>query len=177
VTALTETLHVAQHYATKNIRQPCIINVTRLTIIKATCVKNYLTMKTFLPQRKQTSLVLVAVCMLLTGFNKSFADCRNPDSQSTSLKDSIIVTKGQTNKKYKVKLYPNATSEVLFFSASGEDGKVYQFYLFDMDGKLIKQTQIRNRETTLISKIEKGTYLFEVFSDDERIQNGNLTVK
>ena len=69
------------------------------------------------------------------------------------------------------------TFVVLFFSASGEDGKVYQFYLFDMDGKLVKQTQIRNRETTLISKIEKGTYLFEVFSDDERIENGNLTVK
>jgi hypothetical protein len=96
---------------------------------------------------------------------------------STSFKDSIIVTKTQTNKKYKVKLYTNASSEVLFFSASGEDGKVYQFYLFDMDGKLAKQTQIRNRETTLISKIEKGTYLFEVFSDDERIENGNLTVK
>ena len=134
-------------------------------------------MKTLLLQRKKISFVVAAVCMLLTGFNKSFADSRNQNSLSTSLKDSIIVTKTQTNKKYKVKLYPNATSEVLFFSASGEDGKVYQFYLFDMDGKLIKQTQIRNRETTLITKIEKGTYLFEVFSDDERIENGNLTVK
>ena len=134
-------------------------------------------MKTLLPQRKKTSLIVVAICMLLTGFNKSFADSRNFNSNSAIVKDSIIITKTQTNKKYKVKLYPNATSEVLFFSASGEDGKVYQFYLFDMDGKLVKQTQTRNRETTLISKIEKGTYLFEVFSDDERIENGNLTVK
>ena len=134
-------------------------------------------MKTIIPQRKKTSFVLVAVFMLLTSFNKSFADGGNTYNQSTNFKDSIIVTKAQTNKKYKVKLYPNATSEVLFFSASGEDGKVYQFYLFDMDGKLVKQTQIRNRETTLISKIEKGTYLFEVFSDDERIESGNLTVK
>ena len=134
-------------------------------------------MKTLLPQRNKSSFVAVAVCMLLTGFNKSFAENRNPNIHSTSFQDSIIVTKTQTNKKYKVKLYPNANREILFFSASGEDGKVYQFYLFDMDGKLVKQTQIRNRETTLISKIEKGTYLFEVFSDDERIENGNLTVK
>ena len=147
-----------------------------MTIIKPR-VQKTLTMKILLLQRKKISFVVAAVCMLLTGFNKSFADSRNPNGLSTSLKDSIIVTKTQTNKKYKVKLYPNANREILFFSASGEDGKVYQFYLFDMDGKLVKQTQIRNRETTLISKIEKGTYLFEVFSDDERIENGNLTVK
>jgi len=92
-------------------------------------------------------------------------------------KDSIIIKKTQTNKKYTIKIYPNASHEVLFFSASGEEGKVYQMFLFTIDSKLVKQTQIRNRETTLIAKPEKGDYIFEVFSDDERIESGSLTIR
>ena len=74
-------------------------------------------------------------------------------------------------------MYPNADHRVLFFSATGEPGRVYQLYLFDMDGKLSKQIQIRNKETTVLTNIVKGYYLFEVFSDDERIENGQLVIK
>ena len=68
-----------------------------------------------------------------------------------------------------------------FFSASGPvkdgDGKVYQLYLFDIEGNLIKQANIRNKQTTVLNNLEKGTYVFEVFSDDERIENGQLFVR
>jgi len=92
-------------------------------------------------------------------------------------KDTIVISKSQTSKKYKIKIYPSATNEVLFFSASGESGKVYQLYVFDMDGKLIKQTQIRNKETTLLAHFGKGNYMFDVFSDDEKIENGTMVVR
>jgi len=95
--------------------------------------------------------------------------------------DTILVQKQLTNKKYKIRLYPNANHEVLFFSASGPakdgDGKVYQLYLFDIEGNLIKQANIRNKQTTVLNNLEKGTYVFEVFSDDERIENGQLFVR
>ena len=92
-------------------------------------------------------------------------------------KDSIVVNKMLTSKKYKIKIYPGANQEVLFFNASGEDGKVYQFYLFDLDGTLIKQTQIRNKQTSIITNFNKGCFTFEIFSDDEHIENGTLTIK
>ena len=91
--------------------------------------------------------------------------------------DTIVISKSQTSKKYKIKIYPSATNEVLFFSASGETGKVYQLYVFDMDGKLVKQTQIRNKETTLLAHFVKGNYMFDVFSDDEKIENGTMVVR
>jgi hypothetical protein len=90
---------------------------------------------------------------------------------------SIQVSKAQTSKKHKIRLYPDARQQVLFFSANGEDGKVYQLYLFDMDGRLVNQAQIRNKETTVLTTIPEGNYLFEVFTDDERIENGQLTVR
>jgi hypothetical protein len=90
---------------------------------------------------------------------------------------SIQVSKSQISKKNKIRLYPDARQQVLFFSANGEDGKVYQLYLFDMDGRLVAQTRIRNRETTVLTNISGGNFLFEVFTDDERIENGSLTVR
>lgn len=90
---------------------------------------------------------------------------------------SIQVSKSQSSKKNKIRLYPDARQQVLFFSAGGESGKVYQLYLFDMDGRLVNQASIRKGETTVLTNITEGNYLFEVFTDDERIENGHLAVR
>jgi hypothetical protein len=94
----------------------------------------------------------------------------------TSSTHSIRVSKSLISKKYKIGLYPDARHQVLFFSAEGGEKRVYQLYLFDMDGKLARQATIRNKETTVLTDISDGNYLFEVFSNDERIENGQLTV-
>ena len=114
-----------------------------------------------------------ALSLMLTD---SFAAPSSTDLLS-GVRDTMYITKAQTNRKYKVRMYPNADHNVLFFSASGQNGKVYQLYLFDLDGHLAKQTHIRNKETTVLTNIVKGSYTFEVFSDDERIENGVLTIK
>lgn len=93
------------------------------------------------------------------------------------LTDSILINKTTSSKKYKIKIYPGTNQETVFFTASGETGKVYQFFLFDLDGRLIKQTQIHNKETTVLANFAKGCYTFEVFSDDERIENGTMTIR
>ncbi|HEY4209483.1 MAG TPA: T9SS type A sorting domain-containing protein [Puia sp.] len=90
---------------------------------------------------------------------------------------SIQITKSLVSKKNKIKLFPDAKQQVLFFSVSGDDKKVYQLYLFDMDGRLVSQAAIRNRETTVLTTLSEGNYLFEIFTDDERIENGHLAVR
>jgi len=132
-------------------------------------------MKTIVPLKGILIALLALAIVLLLSFSL-FAAPRNNAGVSTS-RDTIEIVKAQTNKKYKVRMYPNAQHTVLFFYASGENGKVYQLYLFDIDGKLAKQTHIRNKETTVLTNIVKGSYTFEVFSDDERIENGVLTFK
>lgn len=91
--------------------------------------------------------------------------------------DSILVNRMLVSKKYKIKIYPGAGKDVLFFNAGGEDGKVYQLFLFDEEGTMVKQTQIRNRQTTILTNFNKGYFTFEVFSDDEHIENGTVTIK
>jgi hypothetical protein len=91
--------------------------------------------------------------------------------------DTILVYKQQVSKKHGIRLYPDANHHVLFFAAKGIYGKAYQLFIFDVEGKLVKQVNIRNKETTVLDNIEKGDYSFEVFSDDERIENGQVIVR
>jgi hypothetical protein len=120
----------------------------------------------------------VAVIILVAGALMAWpAQAKTVTGQFKLFRDSILVNKALTSRKYKVKIYPGATQEVLFFNASGEEGKVYQFFIFDMEGNLVKQAQIRNRQTTILTNFNKGSYTFEVFSDDEHIENGTLTIK
>ena len=137
-------------------------------------------MKRFVPLKffAVRSVPAIIVVMMLAASSQSYADLSEAyQSPEVHYFDSIFVEKQFTSKKYKVRLYPNANQQVLFFSASGESGRVYQLFLFDMDGTLVKQANIRNKQTTVINNLEKGVYLFEVFSDDERIENGKVTVR
>jgi hypothetical protein len=128
-------------------------------------------MKTFVPNARRVAYLAAALLIFATAQLPVRAE------SARNGRDSILVNKLLTSKKYKIKIYPGATQEVLFFNASGEDGKVYQFFLFDIEGNMIKQTQIRNKQTTILTNFNKGCYTFEVFSDDEHIENGTLTIK
>ena len=126
------------------------------------------------------AIVGLALCVQCT----AYAAGADPSGRHSSFPGSgwdtvhsIQVNKSQSSKKYKIRLYPDTRQQVLFFSANGEDGKVYQLFLFDMDGRLVSQTHIRNKETTVLTNISEGNFLFEVFTDDERIENGQLTVR
>jgi len=91
--------------------------------------------------------------------------------------DTIYIQKNLLSKSHRFTLTTDADNKVVFFSVKGLQGRVYQLYVFDVDGKLLKQTEIRNKQTTLISNIEKGTYFFEVFTDDMRIGHGQIAVR
>ena len=132
-------------------------------------------MKTTVPlKRIFIALALPATFLMLC--NTASANFRFSPG-ATAVRDTIFISKAQTSRKHRIKMYSNAEHTVLFFSAAGERGRVYQLYVFDLDGRLMKQTQIRNRETTVLTNIVKGNYTFEVFSDDERIENGQLIIK
>jgi len=126
------------------------------------------------------TLIGLALSVQISAFAAGTDPAASRPLSSTGSSDtihSIQISKAQTSKKHKIKLYSDARQQVLFFSANGEDGKVYQLYLFDMDGRLVSQSRIRSRETTVLTNISEGNFLFEVFTDDERIENGQLTVR
>lgn len=128
----------------------------------------------FLPKAQMIlrGLRLTITVIFLSLFTLTASAQKSPEETR-----EITVSRDKTSRKHKVKIYPDANRKGIFFNVSGVKGKVYQFFLFDLSGKLVRQTNIRSRQTAMLSKIEKGTYLFEVFSDDERIETGKVDVK
>src|SRR5688572_27010465 len=102
--------------------------------------------------------------------------CVSAASASIST-DTIFIQKNNILKSHRISLYPDANQKVVFFSVRGEEGKVYQLYVFDIDGKLVRQAETRNKQTTILKGIQKGAYLFEAFSDDKRIGNGQIAIR
>lgn len=91
-------------------------------------------------------------------------------------RDSIIIQKLNNNHRHSVNIYTNTSQKVLFFTAQGDERSTYKLLLFRQKGVLIKQTKIKCRETTVVSKPEKGKYYYEVFSDDSLIESGTIVV-
>lgn len=135
-------------------------------------------MKISLPRLPITifaAMVFVAFAMIIS--LESYAARQVPAADTAGLSDSIVIYKNITSRLHKVGLYPDASQKVLFFTVRGEHGKVYQLYVFNMEGTLVKQSEIRNKQTTYINNMEKGVYLFDVFCDDNKIGDGQIAIR
>jgi len=122
---------------------------------------------------------LLPVVLLTTAVHHagSAADLLGKPLPETPANDSIFIFKQAIDRSSRILLYPDASQKVVFFSVKGTEGKAYELFLFDLDGRLISQTEVRNRQTTVLKELEKGVYLFDVFSDDVKIANGQMTVR
>lgn len=51
------------------------------------------------------------------------------------------------------------------------------FYLFTVDGRLVKELNILGSKRISISQLEKSIYIYDFFSNDERIKNGKIELR
>ena len=74
-----------------------------------------------------------------------------------------------------VKLYPNPSYGKL--SVSATTSSTLHFYIFDLEGTLVYQAVLNNKERKTIDNLKKGTYLYDVFEKDESIEEGKIIIK
>ena len=96
---------------------------------------------------------------------------------SLPVTNAVVVTKNLNNKKHKVKLFTASDYKTLLFTVDGAEDKRYTLFVFDLDNKLIIQSVILNRETSILSEIPSGTYQYEVLADDTKVEAGQLKIK
>ena len=128
-------------------------------------------MKTISEQIYGKSRKVLLPLALMTTTLVSYAGSNLP------LPNSVVITKTLNNKKHKVKLFTASDYKTLLFTVDGVDENRYTLFVFDFEGKLIIQSVILNHETSILSELPAGNYLYEVMADDTRIENGQLKVK
>jgi hypothetical protein len=80
-------------------------------------------------------------------------------------------------KKNIVRLYPNPTWDGnLSISSNTLSGRVH-FYVFDLEGTMIHQVELKDKQKHKINNLRKGIYLYDVFVNDTSIEQGRIVVK
>ena len=79
-------------------------------------------------------------------------------------------------RKEAIKLYPNPSTDGTVRVVSDTAGKLH-FYIFDLDGTLMHQAVIKEKQRHTISNLKKGVYTYDAFYNDEGIEHGKLIVK
>lgn len=51
------------------------------------------------------------------------------------------------------------------------------FYLFDLEGKLVYQTNLKQAEEQVVTGLTKGTYLYNAFDNDKIIDGGKIIIR
>lgn len=113
------------------------------------------------------------------------ACCCMGSLQAVSAADSLPVNGAYSDsttievyqrKEVHIQLGSKATPNGIITLRSQTNTPVH-FYVFDMEGTLLYQTHIANKEEKTISKLNKGAYLYDVFKNDECVERGKIIVK
>ncbi|HEY8688024.1 MAG TPA: T9SS type A sorting domain-containing protein [Chitinophagaceae bacterium] len=51
------------------------------------------------------------------------------------------------------------------------------FYIFTVEGRLVKELNIYGSKKISITPLEKGIYIYDFFSNDERLKNGKIELR
>lgn len=52
-----------------------------------------------------------------------------------------------------------------------------KFYMFSVEGRLVKELNIKGSGKISITQLEKGIYIYDFFSKDKRIKNGQIALR
>jgi len=126
-------------------------------------------MKTIQTQKRNCNFIF---CLFLIAISlPAFA------SAYSKTGDTSVFRKLSGNKNQNIQLFSNSGKQMILFSAKFKQKKNYRFYMFDMDGKLVAENNLDNKQGVEFTNMQRGNYYFEILSNDDRIENGTLTIK
>ena len=104
---------------------------------------------------------------LLLGYTQSCSVTENTNAESKNAK---------TSKKEKdVKIYPDLSKNVMHVK-NVETAKI-DFFVFDAEGTIMVHYKMNEKDHKKINGLEKGTYTYQVFKDDEMSESGKIVIK
>jgi hypothetical protein len=73
-----------------------------------------------------------------------------------------------------VKVIPDIIRRTMHVTVKADKEKQLDFYVFDMDGKMVQSYKVKGGERVTIENLERGIYTYHVFCEDESIATGQL---
>ena len=100
-------------------------------------------------------------------------------AQSCSVTENVSTTnakKARSPKKEKeVKIYPDVLKRVMH--VKNLENKEVDFFVFDSQGTILVHYKMNEKEHKKINHLEKGTYTYQVFKNDEMSESGKIVIR
>ena len=117
-------------------------------------------------------------CTLMTLTMLTIASAFNTEnsfSVQNNFSNNLDRGKG-AKKKSTIKLYPNPSPNGVI-TVNSTINESLHFYVFDLEGTLLHRIILKGKDQKKISNLKKGTYIYDVFKNDESIEQGEIVVK
>ena len=112
---------------------------------------------------------------MLVVFTASFSN-RNKESINTVDKATPVLKAAAGSKKEAIRLHPNPSTNGRI-TVSSNLTETLHFYVFDLEGTLLHQIVLKDKQKKTIENLDKGIYVYDAFLNDEGIVHGNIIVK
>ena len=76
-----------------------------------------------------------------------------------------------------IKIYPDVVKRDMHVVAKDNDGKEIDFFVFDIDGSLVQHYKMKGKDHNKMSGLNRGTYVYRVFSGDEETAAGKFEIR
>jgi len=98
-------------------------------------------------------------------------------TQSCSVTENASTSEAKKarSKEKEVKIYPDMLKRVMH--VKNLENKEVDFFVFDSQGTILVHYKMNEKEHKKINNLEKGTYTYQVFKNDEMSESGKIVVK
>ncbi|NOT50442.1 MAG: hypothetical protein HOP10_04100 [Chitinophagaceae bacterium] len=110
---------------------------------------------------------------------KKFSTTINTEEEEPAKKKTK--TKAQKNfaslNNSSVKISPDVLKREMHVVAKDNDGKLIDFFVFDIQGTLIQNYKMKAKDHYRIAGLARGTYIYRVFCGDEETAAGKFEIR
>ena len=97
---------------------------------------------------------------------KNFDDDKKPARKERSFKNENAV-----------KVFPDVLKKAMHVIAKPANRKEIEFLVFDVNGNMVLNYKMQAGERKTITDLNKGSYMYYVFADDEYLMTGKIVFK
>jgi hypothetical protein len=76
-----------------------------------------------------------------------------------------------------VRIYPDVLRRTMHVVAKDNEGRKIDFFVFDLEGTLIQHYKMKPKDHEKLSGLQRGKYVYHVFSGDEETATGNFEMR
>lgn len=129
--------------------------------------------------------LLAATCIFFSLLAMPVASMAGGDDETkpgndkeTSAKEAKKTTRSHSSRNNNaVRIYPDIFKRVMHVVAKENDDKEIDFFVFDLEGTLIKHYRMENGDHKKMTGLDRGKYVYHVFSGDEETAFGEFEIR